>query len=250
LVRESVAVGGRSARHSQLRNPASPFLSPSHQPPTAAPHLHAVHDGVCAVVKVEHRDRRAGLQHPRQLSERARDVCHIAQPVPDRRGVKAAVLKRQRERVALDPPHARERARRGAGGFLTGPAGLGVFQHLLSEVEADDRSRRPDGAGQLEREVPRAAADVERGVAGRGAGPADGHALPDAVLAEAEALVELVGSGWVRGWGGGGEVGGGVGSADMRGHASAGCCGASNMSQACRRPQRLFLPPPKSKTGG
>lgn len=81
-----------------------------------------------------------------------------------------------------------------------GPQGLAprrlaprrVLQHVGRKVEADHAPAGPHRLRQAEGEVAGAAADVERGGAGARAAPLDRHALPHAVQAQRQLVVQLV----------------------------------------------------------
>lgn len=70
-------------------------------PPPRPTHLQGVHQRLAAVVKVQHRRLAAGAQHARQLTQRPRDVRHVAQAVTHCHRIKLAVTKGQRQRIAL-----------------------------------------------------------------------------------------------------------------------------------------------------
>ena len=94
----------------------------------------------------------------RAISAIARSkVDDVANTEAHRGRVEVAVRERQLERVALHPFD------RGAG---RGRLALRQLEHRSGEVEADHAPRGTDPPSQLEREVARAAADVERRRAG------------------------------------------------------------------------------------
>src|SRR5581483_4683562 len=94
---------------------------------------------------LEDREPPARPQHPPQLAHAGFEVGDVAHAEADGRDVEAAVLERQRERVAVRPLDRR----------LLAPRAL---EHALREVEPRDVGA---AAMRLDREVAGAATDVE-----------------------------------------------------------------------------------------
>ena len=132
-------------------------------------------------------DRRArppGLQDPGHLAQAAVEVGEVADAEADGDRVEALAVVGKLERVG--PLEA------DAVGAALGRLLAGEVEHRLGEVAADHVAARGDPAGQLQRQVAGAAADVERRVAGAELGPVGGALAPAVVQAGGHHRVERV----------------------------------------------------------
>src|SRR6478736_9562402 len=119
-----------------------------------------------------------------ELAEPTVEVLQVAGPKADRGGVERAVLVRKLERVRPLEAHVR--------GAALGRLARGRLEHALGEVAADDGPLRTDPMAQLERQVPGAAADIERRAARLELGELGGSLAPAMVRARGHRGVHQV----------------------------------------------------------
>ena len=127
-------------------------------------------------------------EHPVQLRQARLKVGQIAQAIADRHHRKRSIWKRQSQGIPLEKPNL------GCARLRAAPPGN--RQHGFAEIDPRDVGARP---GQRQRDIARAATDIQRRFAGLNCGQLDQPTLPPPMQTEALQIVDDVVAGCDRG---------------------------------------------------
>ena len=141
-------------------------------------------------VEIEHHGPASGAQHPVQLGQARAGICQVAQSVGH--GCSIGPVGRQSggQGIPLEPAH-------GQPGLGTRPT-PGQNQGGRRRIQPHHLPARPQGRGQQQGEIPRAAAKINEPLPRSGGQPGKHQPFPVAMQPETEQIVEQVVAGGDR----------------------------------------------------